>query len=67
MDNTQIPQVTSHKHLGIHFSDTLSWQKHIDKVYTSMIMRPTSGHDPTSEIEIFACCPEKDLYRRSPA
>ena len=22
MDNTQIPQVTSHKHLGIHFSDT---------------------------------------------
>ena len=63
MDNTQIPQVPSQKHLGIHFSDTLSWQKHIDKV----IMRPTSWHDPTSEMEIFACCPEKDLYRRSPA
>ena len=35
MDNTQIPQVTSHKHLGIHFSDTLSCQRLIDKVYTS--------------------------------
>ena len=39
MDNTQIPPVTSHKHLGIHFSDTLSWQKHIDKVYTSCAQR----------------------------
>ena len=39
MNNTQIPQVTSHKHLGIHFSDTLSWQKHIDKVYTSCAQR----------------------------
>ena len=38
MENTQIPQVTSHKHLGI-FSDTLSWQKHIDKVYTSCAQR----------------------------
>ena len=39
MDNTLIPQVTSHKHLGVHFSDTLSWQKHIDKVYTSCAHR----------------------------
>ena len=30
-------------------------------------MRPPSWHDPTSEMEIFACCPEKYLYRRSPA
>ena len=22
-------------------------------------MRPTSWHDPTSKMEIFACCPEK--------
>ena len=39
MDNTQIPQVPSQKHLGIHFSDTLSWQKHIDTVYTSSAQR----------------------------
>ena len=39
MDNTQIPQVTSHKHLGIHFSDTLSCQRLIDKVYTSCAHR----------------------------
>ena len=39
MENAQIPQATSHKYLGIHFSDTLSWQKHIDKVYTSCAQR----------------------------
>ena len=29
MDNTQLLQDASHKHLGIHFSDTFTWQKHI--------------------------------------
>ena len=63
MDNRQIPQVTSHKHLGIYFNDTLSWQKHMPR---------STHHAPNklawwSEMEIFACCPEKDLYRHSPA
>ena len=29
MNGTQIPQVTSHKHLGVNFNNTLSWQKHV--------------------------------------
>ena len=37
--STQILQVTSRKHLGIHFSDTLSCQRVIDKVYTSCASR----------------------------
>ena len=37
---TCFPHVTSHKHLGIYFSDvTLLWQKHIDKIYTSCAKR----------------------------
>ena len=35
MNGTQIPQVTSHKHSGVNFNNTLSWQQHVDKVYTS--------------------------------
>ena len=38
MNGTQIPQVTSHKHLGVNFNNTLSWQ-HVDKVYTSCARR----------------------------
>ena len=39
MNGTQIPQVTSHKHLGVNFYNTLSWQQHVDKVYTSCARR----------------------------
>ena len=39
MNGTQIPQVTSHKHLGVNFNNTLSWQQHVDKVYTSCARR----------------------------
>ena len=38
-NGTQIPQVTSHKHLGVNFNNTLSWQQHVDKVYTSCARR----------------------------
>ena len=33
MAGIPIPQVTSHKHLGVIFNDTLKWSNHIDKVY----------------------------------
>ena len=39
MNGTQIPQVTSNKHLGVTFNNTLSWQQHVDKVYTSCARR----------------------------
>ena len=39
MNGTQIPQVTSHKHLGVNFNNMLSWQQHVDKVYTSCARR----------------------------
>ena len=39
MDCKQIPQVKHHKHLGIYFNETLSWDYHIDKVYTSCAQR----------------------------
>ena len=39
MNGTQIPQVTSHKHLGVNFNNTLSWHQHVDKVYTSCARR----------------------------
>ena len=39
MNGTQIPQVTSHKHLGVNFNNTLSWQQHFHKVYTSCARR----------------------------
>ena len=29
-----IPRVTTHKHLGVHINSRLSWQDHIDHVYT---------------------------------
>ena len=35
MNGTQVPQVTSNKHLGVNFNNTLSWHQHVDKVYTS--------------------------------
>ena len=39
MNGTQIPQVTSHKHLGVNFNNTLSWQQHVDNVSTSCARR----------------------------
>ena len=39
MNGAQIPQVTSNKHLGVNFNNTLSWQQHVDKVYTSCARR----------------------------
>ena len=38
-NGTQIKRVTSHKHLGVNFNNTLSWQQHVDKVYTSCARR----------------------------
>ena len=35
MNGTQVQQVTSNKHLGVNFNNTLSWHQHVDKVYTS--------------------------------
>ena len=34
-----IPQVKIHKHLGVIFNDTLTWSKHIDKVYKRFTQR----------------------------
>ena len=34
MNGTQIPQVTSHKHLGVNFNNTLSWQQHVATKFT---------------------------------
>ena len=39
MNGTQIPQVTSHKHLGVNFNNTLSWHRHVNKVCTSCARR----------------------------
>ena len=39
MNGTQVPQVTSHKHPGVNFNDRLSWNQHVDKVYTSYAQR----------------------------
>ena len=35
MGQACLPQVTSHKHLGVHVKNNLSWSLHIDHVYTS--------------------------------
>ena len=35
MDNIPLLQVASHKHLGVHVHKTLSWQCHIDHLYTA--------------------------------
>ena len=34
MHGSYIPRVTTHKHLGVHINSRLSWQDHIDHVYT---------------------------------
>ena len=34
MHGSYIPRVTTHKHLGVHINSGLSWQDHIDHVYT---------------------------------
>ena len=34
MHSSYIPRVTTHKHLGVHINSRLSWQDHIDHVYT---------------------------------
>ena len=34
MHGSYFPQVTTHKHLGVHIDSRLSWQDHIDHVYT---------------------------------
>ena len=34
MHGSYIPRVTTHKHLGVHMNSRLSWQDHIDHVYT---------------------------------
>ena len=39
MNGTPIPHVTSHKHLGVNFNNTLSWHQHVDKVHTSCARR----------------------------
>ena len=39
MNGTQIPQVASHKHLGVNINNTLSRHQHVDKVYTSCARR----------------------------
>ena len=39
MNGTQIPQVTSHRHLGVYFNSTLFWHQHVDKVSTPCARR----------------------------
>ena len=39
MDGTQITQITSLKHLGVNFNNTVSWYQHVGKVYTSCARR----------------------------
>ena len=39
MNGTPIQHVTSHKHQGVHFNNTLSWHQHVHKVYTSCARR----------------------------
>ena len=35
MDGTIIPQVTAHRHLGVMLNQKLTWNNHIDNLYTS--------------------------------
>ena len=35
MGRTCVPDVISHKHLGVHFNNRLTWVTHIDEVYKS--------------------------------
>jgi len=39
MNNHDIQEVLSHKHLGIYFSDNGSWQEHIDYIVCLNILR----------------------------
>ena len=39
MDGTIIPQVTAHKHLGVMLNQKLTWNNHIDNLYTSCARR----------------------------
>ena len=62
--NGQYANPTSH--FSQTFGNPLQWHSFLAEAYWQglHIMRATSWHDPTSEMEIFAYCPEKDLYRR---
>ena len=39
MDGTIIPQVTAHRHLGVMLNQKLTWNNHIDNLYTSCARR----------------------------
>ena len=53
MKGVSIPQVRTHKHLGLVFNSTLTWSDHIDTLYTSCarmigILRRMNGSIPPS-------------------
>ena len=39
LDGMSIPQVSAHKHLGVTFSDTLTWENHIDAILSKGAQR----------------------------
>ena len=66
MNGTQIPQVTSHKHIGVNFNNTLSWQQHVDKVYTSVLCSE-NRNDPVITTKAAPGCSEANLLGSSTA
>ena len=65
MNGTQIPEVTSHKHLGVNFNNTLSWHQHVDKVYTSCA--PKNRSDPAITTKDAPGCSEANILGSSTA
>ena len=39
LDGMSFPQVSAHKHLGVTFSDTLTWENHIDAILSKGAQR----------------------------
>ena len=63
MRGVLIPQVRTHRHLGLMLNESLTWKDHnISSVYTTcarmMILRPRGNHSFTSN--------EEDLHRSHP-
>ena len=48
MHGSYIPRVTTHKHLGVHINSRLSWQDHIDHVYTDCAQEDWHSAPPTT-------------------
>lgn len=62
IDSATIPQVSSHRHLGVIFNDRLTWSDHVSAVITSasakigFLRRLGKRLDPLVLRELYLCC-----------